>query len=362
MTAMTHTLSALAAGALLLSAAGAAQAQTPYTAYNSQARDLPNSCRNVQQLANGYVSAECQADGGWRWSSLRPVDCRSSIANRDGVLSCTGARATVGALYPDNGGGYDGQSTVPTQQPGGIIGALFGAVFGDAFGNDRQVEQDYDQGRRPLAERREALEARIDAGIRDGSLSRTEASRLASEYNALVQLEARYAADGRLTIQERTDLRTRYRALSQRVGDERNDGGYDDGYGWRSLSDQRAAFNARIDVALNDRRISRTEASRLRSDFDALVRVETSYQRDGLSDREREDLTRRLADLDRRLGDVAYDGGYGQDGRAVALEARITAGERSGQISRTEAARLRDELRDLTRRWADLEARVQIRR
>jgi len=149
MTAMTHTLSALAAGALLLSAAGAAQAQTPYTAYNSQARDLPNSCRNVQQLANGYVSAECQADGGWRWSSLRPVDCRSSIANRDGVLSCTGARATVGALYPDNGGGYDGQSTVPTQQPGGIIGALFGAVFGDAFGNDRQVEQDYDQGVAP---------------------------------------------------------------------------------------------------------------------------------------------------------------------------------------------------------------------
>ena len=128
------------------------------------------------------------------------------------------------------------------------------------------------------------------------------------------------------------------------------------------LADQRIAFNARVDVALRDRRISRTEATRLRADFDALVRVETDYRRDGLSDRERADLTARLADLDRRIGDVVYDGGYGNDGRAVALEARISAGERNGSISRTEAARLREELRDLTRRWADLEARVQVRR
>lgn len=358
MTVISHTLSAVAASALLLSAASGAQAQTPY---NSAARDLPDSCRNVQQLANGYVSAECRADGGWRWSSLRPVDCRSSISNRDGVLTCTGARATVGALYPDDGG-YGGQTTAPTQQPGGVLGALLGAVFGDAFGNDRQIEEDYNQGRRPLGERRAALEARIDAGVRDGSLSRAEANRLRVDYNALVQLETRYAADGRLTPQERSDLRDRYRALSQRIGDAREDDGYGDGYGWSPLVDQRAAFNARVDVALRDRRISRTEASRLRSDFDALVRVETDYRRDGLSDREREDLTRRLADLDRRLGDVAWDGGYGADPRAAQIEARIMAGERSGQISRTEAARLRDELRDLTRRWADLEARVSLRR
>ena len=359
MTAFSHTLPAMAASALLLSAAGAAQAQTPY---NSTARDIPASCRNVQQLANGYVSAECQTSGGWRWSSLRPVDCRSSISNRDGVLTCTGARATTGALYPDDGG-YGGQPSGPVQQPGGIIGALFGAVFGDAFGNDQQIEDDYSQGRRPLAERRAALEARIDAGVRDGSISRTEATRLRADYNALVQLESRYAADGRLTTQERSDLRDRYRALSQRVGDARDDGGYNDDYGWRPLADQRAEFSARVDVALRDRRISRTEANRLRTDFDALVRVETGYQRDGLSDRERQDLTTRLADLDRRLGDGGYnDGGYGSDPRAAQIEARIAASERNGSISRAEASRLREELRDLTRRWADLEARVQVRR
>jgi hypothetical protein len=287
------------------------------------------------------------------------VDCRSSISNRDGTLTCTGARATVGALYPDNDN-YGGQAT--TQQPGGIIGALFGAVFGNAYSNDQQIEDDYSNGRRPLGERRLALEARIDAGIRDGSLDRTEANRLRAEYNALVQLETRYAADGRLTAQERTDLLNRYNTLSQRVGDARDDGGYDDSYGWRSLADQRVAFNARVDAAQRDRRISRTEANRLRTDFDALVRIETGYLRDGLSDREQQDLTTRLADLERRIGDVVDNGGYGSDGRAVALEARIAAGERNGSITRTEAARFREELRDLSRRWTDLETRVSMSR
>lgn len=358
------TITVLAAGAFALIAAGAAQAQTPYTSYQSGQAAVPSSCRNVEQLANGYVSAECQTDGGFRWSTIRSVDCRSAITNRNGVLSCSGATATVGPLYPDNsydsGQGY-GQ---PVQdQPGGVFGAILGALFGgqSAQQDDQVLDDDWSRGRRPLYQRRADLDARIDAGVRDGTLSRTEANRLRDDYEALVQLETRYAADGRMTTNERQDLRDRYRALSQRVGDERRDD--DMGYGdWRPLPDQRAAFFARVDLAVRDRRLSRTEGSRLRADFDALVRLESDYRRDGLSAREQQDLTDRLADLDRRVGDVVYDGGYGYDPRAAEIEARIVAGERSGQFSRTEAARLREELRDLTRRWADLEARVQVRR
>lgn len=372
MTTFSHSLSALAAGALLLSAAGATQAQTSYSAYSSQGRDVPASCRNVQQLQNGYVSAECQTSGGWRWSALRPVDCRSSISNRDGVLTCTGARATVGDLYPDNSG-YGQQATGQTQvAPGGIIGALLGAVFGDSFSNDRQIENDYNQGRRPLYERSTDLEARIDAGVRDGSLSRNEATRLRADYNALVQLETRYAADGRITTQESNDLRNRYQALSQRVGDTRDDSGYGGGYdSWRPLAESRTSFNQRLDTAVRNRSLSRAQATRLTSDFNSLLRLETDYNRNGLDARERQDLEARWADLNRRVGDdwradggydTGYDAGYGQDGRAVALEARITANERSGRISRAEAARLREELRDLSRRWMDLEARVEVRR
>lgn len=359
-----HTLSALAAGALALSAAGAAQAQTPYTSYPSSQPAIPSSCRNFEQLANGYVSAECQTDGGFRWSSIRSIDCRSAMTNRNGVLSCSGATATVGPLYPADPYGSDqgyGQ-TSPQDQPGGVFGALLGALFGvQTADQDRALDDDWSRGRRPLYQRRADLDARIEAGVRDGSISRTEASRLRSDYEALVQLETRYAADGRMTTTERADLRDRYRALSQRVSDERRDD-YDDGYGWRPLIEQRAAFDARLDLAVRDRRLTRTEASRLRTDYDALVRLEADYRRDGLSAREQEDLTARLADLDRRVGDVVYDGGYGYDPRAAEIEARIVAGERNGQFSRTEAARLREELRDLTRRWAELEARVQIRR
>ena len=357
----THTLSALAAGALALSAA-AAEAQTPYTSYQS-APAIPSSCRNVEQLANGYVSAECRTEGGFRWSSIRSVDCRSAITNRDGVLSCSGAAATVGPLYPDDA--YDsGQGYGPPAQdgPGDVFGALLGALFGVPVADqDRALDEDWSRGRRPLYQRRADLDARINAGVRDGSISRYEADRLRADYDALVRLETRYAADGRMTTAERQDLRNRYRILSQRVGDERRDD--DMGYGdWRPLDEQRAAFFARVDLAERDRRLTRTEGNRLRADFDALVRLESDYRRDGFSAREQQDLTDRLADLDRRVGDVAWDDGYGYDPRAAEIEARIVAGERSGRISRSEAARLRDELRDLTRRWAELETRVRLRR
>lgn len=351
----TSKLTALAAGALALSAAGAVQAQTPYTAYSAQSRDVPASCRNVEQLANGYVSAECQTSGGWRWSSIRTVDCRGAVSNRDGVLTCTGARATVGPLYPDQPAYEPGQTPYGTgQQPGGIVGALLGAVFGNAFGTDQQVEDDYQQGRRPLGERRAALEARIDAGVRDGSLSRAEAARLRADYDDLVRLETRYASDGRITQAERTDLRTRYRALSQQVGDDRNDDqDYDD---WRPLSEQRASFDARVDAGVRSRTLTRTQATRLKADFQALVQVETGYSRNGVDARERQDLETRLADLNRRVGDD-YDGGpgsgggYGDDyGRRITdIEARIASGERSGAIVRAEGERLRTELGDLTR-------------
>lgn len=356
-----HTLSALAAGALALSAAGAVQAQTPYTRYQTGPAGVPSSCRNVEQLANGYVSAECPTEGGFRWSSIRAADCRGALSNRDGVLSCSGAAATVGPLYPDDAYGT-GRAAVQ-DQPGGVFGALLGALFGGqvAGQDDRALDDAWSRGRRPLYERRADLDARIDAGVRAGSISRTEASRLRGEYEAIVQLETRYAADGRMTTTERGDLRDRYRALTQRVGDERRD--YDDeDYGWRPLVEQRAAFDARVDVAVRDRALTRAEGARLRADFDALVRLESDYRRDGLSAREQEDLTARLADLDRRIGDVGWDGGSGYDPRAAEIEARIVAAERSGRISRSEAARLRDELRDLTRRWADLEARVSLRR
>ena len=331
------TLTLLATGAMALSTA--ATAQTPYGGYGqSGARygGIPSECRNVETLANGFVSAQCPAEDGYRWSSIRPDDCRSALTNRNGVLSCNGAQATVGPLYPA------GPVATTTGAPS-VIDALLGAVFGTSVNNVQTIDSDWSRGNQPLGQRRAALLARIDAGVRDGSLTRNEADRLRSDYDQLVRLESQYSADGRLSAEERADLRDRYAALSQRVGDERNDA--QGNSRWEPLANRRAEFDARVSAALNDRSISRNEAARLRSDFQSLMQIENNYQRGGLDARELADLNARYDALSQRIGD---DGGDAGDRRWGQLEYRLAAAERSG-ANRFEVARLRTELGDLTR-------------
>ena len=271
------------------------------------------------------------------------------------------AAGVASAQTPYSATPYSQPSQDPSQG-GRVLEAILGTLFGTG---QTSLDSEWSRGRRPLYNQRSQFEARVDAGMRDGSLSRRQAERLRGDYTDLVALETRFAADGRFTTAERTELNDRYRDLTRRLDsleDDDNGGGYG---GWERLADQSAEFDARVAAALRARDITRTESTRLRTDFQALVRLEAQYERDGLSDRERQDLEARYADLNRRVGDdyvPGNGGGYGADPRAAQIEARITAGERNGSISRTEASRLRDELRDLSRRWADLEARVSVRR
>lgn len=270
------------------------------------------------------------------------------------------AAGVASAQTPYSATPYSPQSQEPSQG-GRVLEAILGTLFGQG---QTTLDSEWSRGRRPLYNQRTQFEARVEAGSRDGSLNRRQAERLRGDYADLVALETRYAADGRFTTAERSELNTRYRDLTRRLeelSDDDNGGGYG---GWEPLAGQTAAFDARVAAALRARDITRTESTRLRADFQALVQLEAQYQRDGLSDRERQDLEARYADLNRRVGDdyVPGNGGYGNDPRAAQIDARITAGERSGAISRTEAARLRTELADLSRRWADLEARASVRR
>ena len=66
------------------------------------------------------------------------------------------------------------------------------------------------------------LDRRIDQGVRNGQLSRREATRVRSEFNALLRLEANYRRGG-LTAWERTDLDRRFDRLSSQILDERRD-------------------------------------------------------------------------------------------------------------------------------------------
>lgn len=79
------------------------------------------------------------------------------------------------------------------------------------------------QGRwQSIAQRKYQLDRRIDVGLRSGSLSRREATRLSTALNSLVRLERNYMRGG-LTRWERSDLDRRYDRLAIEIRAERRD-------------------------------------------------------------------------------------------------------------------------------------------
>ena len=144
--------------------------------------------------------------------------------------------------------------------------------------------------------RQTSLDARIDAGLRDRSLTAREAANLRSDFNALARLEANYRQGG-LTNNERADLDRRFDQLSARIQSDRAD----DQTGWTNINSRQANLDARIDAGVRDRSLTASEAASLRSDFNALVRLETNYRQGGLTNNERADLDRRFDQLSARI-------------------------------------------------------------
>lgn len=80
------------------------------------------------------------------------------------------------------------------------------------------------QGWWGMNQRKAQLEQRIDRGVRNGQLSRREATRLRTEFRQIERLEVRYrrSAPG-LTMAERRDLDRRFDALARKIRWERRD-------------------------------------------------------------------------------------------------------------------------------------------
>lgn len=156
------------------------------------------------------------------------------------------------------------------------------------------------QGWQSINARQERLDERIDMGVRNGSLTRQEAVRLRAEFQDLARLEARYRASYGLSESERRDLDRRFDALSARIRYERNDR-QDRNDRWIPINQRQRQLDQRIDEGMRDRSLSRTEAYRLRAEFQNIARLEDQYRRGGLSNNEQRDLDRRFDRLSNQI-------------------------------------------------------------
>ena len=259
--------------------------------------------------------------------------------------------------------------------------SVFGQILQNLFGGQTTgtVDGEWSRGRRALGAQQATFNTRLEAQVRSGALQSWSADRIRSDYDALVRLEADYGRDGRFTTQERQDLTARYDALTTAL----EQGGYgDDLGGYQSVAAGRAAFERRIDAAVNARRLNRTDATRLRADHAALIRMESEYQRGGLTARERQDIGARLDALDVRIGDGGYGGGNGTwqqspRDRLAAIERALPSLNRDAladrvrvqleDLTRLEAAYARviasaDDRAYLERRIGELEVEARVRR
>ncbi|MBB3861963.1 hypothetical protein GGQ88_003253 [Novosphingobium hassiacum] len=284
---------------------------------------------------------------------------------------------TSGALLLAATPGVAQAQTSSTQE--NTVGSILRSVFGDRLGVSTSVEQQWATGRKPLATQRAEFNTKIDAEVGSGKLTATNGTRMKTEYDRLVALETRYGADGRFTTQERTELADGYGALTQAL----TDGGYADTTTSTKLAvaEGRADFERRVDAGVTARRLTRTQATRLKADYAALITAEASYARDGISSSEQDMLDQRLDALDARVGDTAYgsttatldsrtrlaniDRAVSTSGLGTAQQTRLRV--ELGDLMRLEAAYARstptsDDKAYLERRIVDLETRARVKR
>ena len=80
------------------------------------------------------------------------------------------------------------------------------------------------------------------------------------------------------------------------------------GYGnWQSINARQANLDRRIDQGVRTGQLSRREATRLRGEFNGLLRLEANYRRGGLTAWERTDLDRRFDRLSAQVRNERHD-------------------------------------------------------
>jgi hypothetical protein len=223
-----------------------------------------------------------------------------------------------------------------------------------------------------INQRQATLDARIDAGVANRSLTVAEAAQLRGEFAGIARLETRYRrSGGRLTDTERADLDQRFDRLSARIKYDRHDadnrGGHDN-QPTLNINQRQRQLDARIDAGVRGGGLTAREAANLRAEFQAIARQEAQYRASGrgLTRSERADLDQRFDRLSARIQDDRSDRdrrGRNHNGpdtninqRQRALDAGIEAGVAGGGLTAREATDLRVESRAIARLEAQYRA------
>lgn len=238
--------------------------------------------------------------------------------------------------------------TASTRNNQDRLGAIVGTLFGDRLGLSA-LDQAWLRAEQPLRTNQLQFSSQVDANVRTGKTSSSAGTKLKADYDALVRLEAQYAADGRFSADERADLNSRYSSLLQAL-DATSSAPTDT----NSVAQGRAEFDTRVNAAVAARRLTRTQATQIRNDYQALIQLEARYLADGtINATERADLDTRLDALDARLGDgpaaTTPTTPATPRARLTELETTLAAAERAGTVSRVDAADIRVEMGDLVR-------------
>lgn len=167
---------------------------------------------------------------------------------------------------------------------------------------------------RGINERQAELDRRIDNGVRRGCLTRSEATRLRTEFRRIALLEGTYRrTGGGLNAWERQDLDNRLdrlnRDIRRQCRDDDDRPGVGPGLPWENINQRQRRLDERIDRGIRRGCLSRREADRLRAEFRNIAALEARYRRTGggLNAWERRDLDQRFdrlgADIRRQCND-----------------------------------------------------------
>lgn len=153
-----------------------------------------------------------------------------------------------------------------------------------------------------INERQASLDARIDAGVRQHTLTAAEAASLRGEFQNIARLETSYKASAPgLTDQEKADLNRRFDALSARIKVDRADNDALPTAG-RTIAERETSLNQRIDMGVRQGTLTPAEAQNLRNEFRSIVQEETRFKAsNGLNEAERDQLNKRFDALSARI-------------------------------------------------------------